>query len=196
MASAGLLTQRKLPAPPRHREQRLRAFHYVPVDPIPWCRTSRIRSLETPSRFIRPYYNECRWRRRRQTKTQHKSRRERKGKPPTPADAVDARAAAPGSWQDVQPFAGALQIRDAHSPDLRRIATTSVSPPTCRSGALRQRGDRLGNGGHHVFSGYANAGQALCRRPRRPQAHRPFPPSPKQRFHLTCARWFHRQIYR
>ena len=46
MAPAGLLTQRKLPAPPRHREQRLRALHYVPVDPIPWCRTSRIRSLK------------------------------------------------------------------------------------------------------------------------------------------------------
>ena len=46
MTPAGLLTQRKLPAPPRHREQRLRALHYVPVDPIPWCRTSRIRSLK------------------------------------------------------------------------------------------------------------------------------------------------------
>ncbi len=151
MAPAGFLAQRKLPVPPRHREQRLRASHYVPVDPIPWCRTSRIRSLKTPSRFVRPYYNECRWRRRRQAETKHKSH------PPPRQTAA---------------FADTLQMRDADSSDLRRIAIASASPPACRGRALRQRSDRLGNGGHHVFSGYANAGQALCRRPRRPRMQR------------------------
>ena len=37
----------------------------------------------------------------------------------------------------------------------------------------------------------AQAAPRPCR-----HAHRPYPPSPRQRFHLTCARWFHRQIYR
>ena len=115
MAPAGLLTQRKLPAPPRHREQRLRAFHYVPVDPIPWCRTPRIRSLKRhPDSFALTITNvagaeedkpRCSVKGGiRETNAKcPRSHRERKGKPPTPADAVDTRAAAPAAGRMSSP---------------------------------------------------------------------------------------------
>ncbi len=194
---------------------------------------SRIRSLKTPSRFVRPYYNECHWRRRRQTEMQRKRRHprnERQMPEKPPRKKRQSRLRPPMRWtrEPQPPAAGRMsspsQARCRYaitfarsSPDRNSIrkpahlsqqgATTTRRSPQewrpprlqrlrkCWSGALPPPAPpaRAAPRQHaRVYRGPSPAQAA----PRPCRQHRPFPPLPRQRFHPTCARWFHRQIYR